>query len=1545
MMKNIIMKKKNLTLLFFIALIFYGKIAVAEPLLSETNKLAESGMDICALVDDAESWLEGQLLGEGTLAMYFNTTQAEFIDFATAGSIEHLKVDLYWQPNTGSSIQLVQSGEIDNIYTGFNIGMWAMNIDNPDVINGSYQVRITINGVDCGALTALQIVEEEIIDEEEEEEIELPEYECGETYTYPPNTNTVGLSAAVSGEVFLIGGFPILLKTVSGGNGTFSGSGLIPLPFGNKVVKVNFSNVKVNTDREIYEGDVVAESDHPGNYPDFNIQPPPLEEGADICLALPPAPGYDDNGVNQNTGLNDWGFDPNTGINSETNGIYDRYGFDIYGNHEETQGPFNEQGCSREGLTIDGETCDPSGGPNPEATQFANSIASTIQNDIGGIIDELKDVLTDSLQKLDCPGIRTQLNTLIGGLGYNREFIFGESDQYLNEGMHLEFQSEPKPLVLNIERDANAKLLEERHVDLYHCDRASYAVNALLGALLEMGTPAGIGEIKEDILDLIKDWTTYESGRYKDDPDAFREWLIFQIGQMMKDNSGLDSSYVHAERPSTEEEVQSIFDFNSGNRSLYNSTASLDGNFSFNEGFTLDDADFFFRQGDQFINGVDRAFYLEGLARQQILTMNTENLLPIKVEKTVANRTYTIYLDEIHFSTSGARLNAYIIIEDPETGRRVVFKALNIGFGPTGTTTESKLELASDVQIRLNNAAMLILKGTTDTYVAWDCDGFTRMGIDAEIEFCRKFVVPLDPATLAPKPDPERYRLSFKVPQMSGWLEFSLELNAPPFTLAQYQDVKWEHKKPTFELTKMILDFDSEHTEQFVPLEGYASPFWDGATMAPQWKGFYMKELTATLPNEFSTGDDPIRVKAENLLIDGSGFSGGVTVGNLVNFEDGSLGGWPFSIDQFEVRILNNQFAGAGMGGQVKVPIFEERMKYEAVIYPGSLYKFSVSPTADVTADLFLATATVNENSKIEVSLGDDGFEATATLHGKLMVNTDNHPDAGISLDFPDLTFQNLVVTSLPPYIQSGTWGIIDEENEEGTENNFNGFGVRLSQILPHTPGDGTAGLKFQIDIELSHTLKVNATGAFDLVGEIGADDNGRQKWNFKEFNINALDIDASFPGAASVRGQLVWFGSETAPLPTWGKGFKGLLEVEFEGLDIGLKAAAQFGKVDGHKYFFIDALAELGALAPGIGVLQLKGFGGGISWRMRTNNEPVGLEHTSNAPVLPGLGQSFSGMGYIPDASKRLGLKAIAIVATLKEEIFNGTVSLSVTFGNNDQLEEMRFTGSGQFLKGLNKAIKPDFVEGSGTAPGTVNAALSAFVDLTYNFSEPSFHGKLQAFLNAGLIRGGGNGGKVIDAEVHFDPTQWYIYIGLPDEERRCQIIFDLPLVGDITASAYLDVGTNVPPMAPIPGNVRSIAYRVNDNASLRKSGAGFVFGAAINFDLSASLAGIVSAHLDATAGFDIMLRKYEGLHCQGSSTPVGIDGWYAAGQIYAYVYGELKAFGINIVSAGVAAVLQARLPNPFFAQATIGVKIKLLFVTIRKSLKLELGDDCLLV
>ncbi|MEM9917959.1 MAG: hypothetical protein AAF990_07675 [Bacteroidota bacterium] len=1483
--------------------------------------------------ENVETWIAGEVLAGNTLMTFATVSQGEFLEFVNNNSINSIGIDYFWKSNAGDQINKVGNEYLDNLTTGFDIESWVYPIQNVDTLNGFYLVQVTLNGTNCGPMVPLPIIDPNAIPVEEIP-IELPAYNCGDNFVADNISNQSPLISASVGDVFQIYGFPVLIESIQGGNGTFSGEGVVPLPFGNQAVRVDFTDILVNNEYKIYDGQLNAMADDPANYPDFNPDNSTLNIGGEICLPPPPAPGYNSNGIDPATGLDPWGFDEN-GLHSTTQTPYDPNGFDSDGNHKDTGGPYNDAGCSREGLTEEGNSCDPDEGPNPDADDFADDNEDTIRDTFPDLLQSVLDDIQLELAARDCQSIRDEMEGLVTSLGYSRDFIFGEGDKYFKAGMHEHFNGKPAPLNSNIARNPDAKRLEELHIELYTCDKDADALNAWKGVLDDL-MANGQSDFIDALLEKIRTWTTYELEIFGN-PVALNEWIIREIGDYMKRNSGVRDALGAVgnpveKKPSLDEMMKSIFTID---RSAYRYTAAS-SEMIWNDEFTLEDASFFFRQGEQSTHGIDRAFFLEALGEQQELGLlngqgGNNYLLPVKVEKTVGNQTYTIYLDNLSIGTAGATLDAYLIITDPESGKRIVFKALGISFGPTGLQGPSTLVLGSNVEIRLNNAAMIILNAN-GTFVSWDCEGFASMAIDADIEFCRNFIVPLNPSTLEPKPEPERYRLNV-VTTIPSWLEFYVTVNAEPFAVAGYETIKWS-------LTNMLVDFSSTETPAFTPLSGYASPFYDGQAMSGQWKGFYVQNISVKFPTSFSNSGTTITASANDVMIDDCGFSGAVGVQTeILGIDDGNLGGWPFSINRFHLKILKNQFAGSGMGGEINVPIMQENMAYEAVIYPGDQYSFSVSPIQNVTVDMFLATGEIYSNSSIGVVYKDGEFLASANLHGKLSISNGGGNNS-ISLNLPTVTFDNFVVSNQAPYLSPGNWGM--ETSGTAISAKFGNFGIAISNIAPYSNAVGSAGLGFDLDIKLVEAIDIEAGGSFGIEGTL-SQTNGRQKWEFDQVNVRRVYIDTDFKGVPKIYGELNWFNSTE-----WGKGFKGVLSVNFRGFDIDLNAAGMFGQKNDQKYFFVDALASLGATGIGTGVLQLKGFGGGVSYGMNADQSQVSPVSQTGDFSDPGLGNSFSGTVYTIDFSQGLGLKAVAVLSTVSEEIFNGTVSLSFSFNSSDNgggIREIELNGSGQFLKDLDFGIVPDYVSDAISPPSSVNAALSAYINLKFNFNETVFHGNINVFLNAGPVRGTRTGGQLINTEIHFSKTEWYIYVGRPEEGRRCGITFDLPGNFDIEATAYLDVGTTVPPMPRLPHTVREIAYKVNDNQSLRQSGAGFVMGASIKFELGAEIAGIIKGEVKAEAGFDMMLRKYEGLSCQGSNEPVGIDGWYAAGQIWAYVTGQLKVFGVNIIKAGVAAVLQARLPNPFFAQATVGVRVKVLFGTVRKSLKIKLGDDCLLV
>lgn len=83
-------------------------------------------------------------------------------------------------------------------------------------------------------------------------------YQCGITPNFSL-TNKEPLPKLSTDESFVAGDFPIHVLEVSGSNGRFTGKGYVTIPYLNNIkVGVEFTNVQINTDKQMSEGTVVT---------------------------------------------------------------------------------------------------------------------------------------------------------------------------------------------------------------------------------------------------------------------------------------------------------------------------------------------------------------------------------------------------------------------------------------------------------------------------------------------------------------------------------------------------------------------------------------------------------------------------------------------------------------------------------------------------------------------------------------------------------------------------------------------------------------------------------------------------------------------------------------------------------------------------------------------------------------------------------------------------------------------------------------------------------------------------------------------------------------------------------------------------------------------------------------------------------------------------------------------------------------------------------------------------------------------------------------
>ncbi len=368
----------------------------------------------------------------------------------------------------------------------------------------------------------------------------------------------------------------------------------------------------------------------------------------------------------------------------------------------------------------------------------------------------------------------------------------------------------------------------------------------------------------------------------------------------------------------------------------------------------------------------------------------------------------------------------------------------------------------------------------------------------------------------------------------------------------------------------------------------------------------------------------------------------------------------------------------------------------------------------------------------------------------------------------------------------------------------------------------------------------------------------------------------------------------------------------------------------------------------------------------------------------------SPSGLTYEPYQEGGLGLKALVSFAIGSDKAFNGEAAFEMLFNKNGGLDFSAIYGKGNILANIpgmeniqnlvskvsksleNKAaflgletnnekrssFEKRFLPLAEKAiPTTADnkATIQFKTAIQFDIANQTTHGTLDVYINAGFISGVGEGGRAGWAVFHKDPNDWYLHIGTPDN----RIGIKMGVAGvSLRTTSYLMTGTKLPASPPPPANVASIlgveAQELNymrDENALANAG-GFAFGSDLSIDTGDLSFLIFYANFKAGVGFDIMLKNYGEAACRNTGEQVGIDGWYANGQSYAYLQGELgvrvKLLFVNmrvpIISAGAAVLMQAKLPNPVWLRGYVGGEMNVLGGLIKGkfNFKVTIGEQC---
>ncbi|MBO9202162.1 MULTISPECIES: hypothetical protein [Niastella] len=963
------------------------------------------------------------------------------------------------------------------------------------------------------------------------------------------------------------------------------------------------------------------------------------------------------------------------------------------------------------------------------------------------------------------------------------------------------------------------------------------------------------------------------------------------------------------------------------------------------------------------------------------------NELPVGLRRTINNITYKIAVSSAIFREKYTELTAYASVNIPQYEKPLVFGISGLKLSYTGGIVgDAKLVLLGDFPIPIQGGnAKLILQGglnTTNgqakdsvTYLSMDCNGFKELSVSALVQFPRNLLVPCDKNGKKITDSNASVNASFKT-VITDWNDLLVSINLPKFQINKLEGV-------VFTVSNAVFDFSDFRNSPTVAFPADYAKRYMSYPSATMWRGVYIQSLEIALPEMFkrSNEEGAVSFSATKMIIDNNGVTGNFSGKNILSYNTGSASGWRFSVNDFSIGLEANHLVAASFSGNLGLPVAAaDSLAYDAVITEDNKYWLTVKPKKSLDFKLWQAKVDLDSNSYIKLLVDNGRFRPEANLCGRMTVSATG--SAGNSLaEFKGVTFRNLRLKTMAPYFSVDYFGYSGEVK-------IAKFPVSIDSIVLVAKDTTRVDLSFGVKL----TLMDNAFKAgtrLNIASTFTRDQNGNHKWEFEKVGISNIKLENVKIGGLSLSGEANFMQDDKE----YGDGFAGNITAKFEMLSsLQVTVRCIFGHST-FRYWFVDGQAKWGDGIPIVGPLRLNGFAGGAYFRMSKKNKG------SASSTGSALGE------YKPDSVMGIGIKAGIFFNVAKPEAVQGMAEFEVAFNRNGGMNYIGFFGNAKFmgklpgiagkfmeksaalfnkvenavssgLEGLSDVAKLEQIEklqklkisdpqqAARTIPPDVDMntenGISAYLGMFYDFEANTFHANFDLYVNVakGLLQGIGNNYRAGWAVMHFAPGEWYVYMGTPTDPIGIQ--FSLGSF-KLKTQSYFMLGTKIPGSPPPPDEVADILgldaaqldYMRDENAL--GDGRGFAFGARLSVETGDITFLVLYANFKAGLGFDLMLKDYGDAHCEGSSDPIGMDGWYANAQAYAYLQGELgvkvnlwfiKA-RIPIISGAAATLMQAKLPNPSWFVGYLGVRFSVLggLVSGNARFKLEVGNECTIV
>lgn len=953
----------------------------------------------------------------------------------------------------------------------------------------------------------------------------------------------------------------------------------------------------------------------------------------------------------------------------------------------------------------------------------------------------------------------------------------------------------------------------------------------------------------------------------------------------------------------------------------------------------------------------------------KIIERLAEPPVPDSIVKLVNGTKYAVVIWDSKVDKGNAYFSAMLSVSIPSSDEKLIFAAERIPFSnSSGINGKARLKLVQDISIGKGNVINLTFKAN-ETYADIDCNGFQLMSLAGEIELSRDYV-------LKEKPDgtisDERVKAGFSI-ATKDFSDFMLKVSLPTFQVKGLKDF-------SFTVKDAYLDFSDYVNPAGIPLSADYDPTYNTPEGALLWQGLYLQQLKVKLPRfvkkeEGGASSARLEIIADGMLIDDKGISGAFEAGNLLSLEKGTLGGWSISLDKVRIQLLKNQLTQGLFAGTIALPIAgkKDTLGYMCKIGLDNSYLFQARVAQKkLSFPMFCAKeVSLFPNSSLTVQIKDDDAKIRANLSGVITLGASFGAEGSSDkLALDNVKFEELEIANYEPYIAiKGIEYTNAEKNPSvsGFPITINSIGFRASNNI----------LQLKVNMGVNFTAKIAASGGIVVRAKMEKVD-GKTKFTFMDVGLDALGVDAEIT-KITIKGSVVFFKEE----PEFGNGFKGnlALTVAIGAAPIKVEAGALFGRIGTHRYWFADA-AVSGFRIPVFSGVNITGFAGGVYQGM-----------TKSTTTKNPLSTTISGQRYVPDPQAGIGFQAGVTISIPDPKTISAKVMLELAFNKDASLRRIFFLGEATIMDvqlpgadaaaGILKSVNALNASADATAKGVTNdipilkqfsgmdnnqvsntfggqrsspPALKAAITLDYNFNNNEFLATFDAYINlyGGVVKGtAGPDGHAGGGSLFISAKNWNLNFGKPSSP------ISISVLGIATFTSYVMVGTEIEGSPAPPSAVaRILGLQPSDLDYMRDlnalgTGKGFAFGARFDVETGDRQFLIFYYRITGGMGFDVMLKDYgKNAYCEGRSGPLGINGWYANGQVYAYFQGSV---GINvkllfikgryeILRVGAAAILQAKLPNPTWVKGIIGGEYSILGGLVSGSCRIEaeFGEEC---